>query len=57
MGRKPGNARKQARIAKSQSLLPAKKDRRVLKSSHGKFPTVAKLEAHRLWQAAHHVVN
>lgn len=28
--------------------LPSKKDRHVLESSHGKFKTVAELEAHRL---------
>lgn len=42
------NGRRKAKRMRSLRRLAAKKDRRVLKSSRGKFKTVAELEAHRL---------
>ena len=49
MGRKSrsGNVAKQRRHARSHEGLAARKDRRVRRSSHGRFKSVAELETHR----------
>lgn len=43
----PGAASRQAKRKRSHARLQAKKDRRVMKSSHGAFASVADLEKHR----------
>lgn len=44
----PGATSRSRKRKRHHDILPKRKDRRVARSSHGKFLTVAALEAHRL---------
>lgn len=46
--RNPGAASRKAKRVRSAARCAKRKDRRVAKSSHGKWLTVSALEAHRL---------